>query len=86
MNVKKEKNKSDGAARIYVKVIPRAGRKEVTKISEGEYKVRVSAAPERGRANEAVIELLADYFGVSKSSVAIVGGRSARTKIIDIQI
>ena len=71
--------------RIYVKVTPRAGKNEIVKISEGEYKVKVTAPPEKGKANEAVTELLADYFGVSKSSVNIVGGKSTRMKIIDIQ-
>lgn len=70
--------------RIYVKAIPRAGKNEVIKISDQEYKVRVTAAAEKGKANEQVIELLADYFGVSKSLISIVGGKSTKTKIIDI--
>jgi uncharacterized protein (TIGR00251 family) len=70
--------------RIYVKVIPRAGKKEVVKISEGEYKVKVAAPPEKRKANEAVIEILADYFDVPKSRVSIAGGKTARVKIIDI--
>ena len=70
--------------RIYVKVAPRAGKNEVVKISDAEYKVKVTAVPEKGRANEAVINLLAGYFDVSKSSVNIVGGKSTKTKIIDI--
>ena len=36
---------------------PRAGKNEVLKISEGEYKVKVAAVPEKGRANEAVTKL-----------------------------
>ncbi|MFA6285670.1 MAG: DUF167 domain-containing protein [Parcubacteria group bacterium] len=71
--------------RIYVKVTPRAGKNEVLKISEGEYKVKVTAPPEKGMANEAVIEILADYFDVSKSSVSIIGGKSTKIKIIDIE-
>lgn len=71
--------------RIYVKVTPRAGKNEILKISEGEYKIKVTAPPEKGKANEAVVEILADYFGVPKSSVNIIGGKSARVKIIDIQ-
>ena len=70
--------------RIYAKVTPRAGKNEVAKISEGEYKIKVTAVPEKGKANEAVVELLADYFSVPKSSVNIIGGKSARTKIIDV--
>jgi len=72
--------------RIYVKVTPRAGKNEVVKISEGEYRVKVAAPPEKGKANAAVVEILADYFGVSKSAVNIIGGKTARTKIIDIDI
>ena len=70
--------------RIYVKVKPRAGKNEVQKISDGEYGVKVTAAPEKGKANEAVIELLAKYFRVPKSLISIVGGKSARTKIVDV--
>lgn len=67
-----------------MKVTPRAGKNEVIKISDGEYKVKVTAVPEKGKANEAVIDLLADYFGVAKSCICIVGGKSTRMKIIDI--
>ncbi|OGI27441.1 MAG: hypothetical protein A2359_04885 [Candidatus Moranbacteria bacterium RIFOXYB1_FULL_43_19] len=70
--------------RIYVRVTPRAGKNEVLKISEGEYKVKVTAPPERGRANEKVIELLACHFEVPKSLVKIIAGKTARVKIIDV--
>ena len=59
---------------------------EVIKISEEEYRVRVTAVPEKGRANAAVILLLARYFKVPKSAINIVGGRSTRTKIVDIEL
>jgi uncharacterized protein len=48
--------------------------------------VKVTAVPEKGKANEAVVKLLANYFGVSKSSISIIGGKSTRVKIIDIQV
>lgn len=63
---------------------PRAGKNEVLKISEGEYKVKVTAPPEKGKANEAVVNLLADFLGVPKSSVSIIGGKSTRVKLIEI--
>jgi uncharacterized protein len=72
--------------RIYVKVIPRAGKNEVLKISEGDYKVKVTDPPEKGKANEKVVELLADFFDVPKSSVCIIGGKSTRMKIVDISV
>jgi uncharacterized protein len=71
--------------RIYVKVIPRAGKNEVLKISDGEYKVKVTAPPEKGKANEAVIKILANYFDLPKSSLNIIAGKSARIKIIDVE-
>lgn len=70
--------------RIYAKVIPRAGRNEVEKNSDESYRVRVTAAPERGKANEAVVELLAEYFNVPKSRVNIIAGKTARTKMVEI--
>jgi hypothetical protein len=70
--------------RIYIKVVPKSSRNKIEKIAEGEYKVWVTAPPVDGKANEAIIKLLADYFNASKSEVKIVGGKSAKTKIIDI--
>lgn len=70
--------------RIYVKAVPKSSKNEIIKISEGEYKVKLTAPPADGKANEMLQKLLADYFEVSKSSVRIVAGRSARIKIIDI--
>ena len=70
--------------RIYVRVTPRAGKNEVLKISEGEYKVKVTAVPEKGKANDAMIALLAGFFDVPKSSVSIIGGKSTRVKLVEI--
>lgn len=70
--------------RIYVKAIPRSSRNEVVKISEGEYKVKVTAPPVDGEANNMLIKVLAEYFKVPKSSLEIVGGKSAKKKIVDV--
>ncbi|HNX69622.1 MAG TPA: DUF167 domain-containing protein [Candidatus Omnitrophota bacterium] len=50
----------------------------------GELRVLVKAPPHEGRANEAVIEVLAEHFSVPKSRVAIVGGFKSKTKIVNI--
>ncbi|MDP1884754.1 MAG: DUF167 domain-containing protein [Candidatus Moranbacteria bacterium] len=71
--------------RIYVKVSPRSSKNEVIKTAEGEYKVRLTAPPVDGEANAMLVKILAEHFGVSKSSVAVIGGKSARTKIIEIK-
>jgi uncharacterized protein len=70
--------------RIYVKVSPRSSKNEVIKMSEGEYKVRLTAPPVDGKANDMLVKILAEYFNVAKSYVRIIGGKSAKTKIIDI--
>jgi uncharacterized protein (TIGR00251 family) len=70
--------------RIYIKVVPKSSQSKIEKIAENEYKAWVTVVPEKGKANQAVIKLLAKYFKVSKSQVNIVGGRTARTKIVDI--
>ncbi len=70
--------------RIYVKVIPRASKNEVLKISDGEYKVKVTAPPVGGKANDMLLKILAKHFNVAKSSLQIIGGKSTRKKIIDL--
>ena len=70
--------------RIYVKVSPRSSKNEVTKVSEGEYKVKLTAPPVDNQANSMLIKVLAKYFNMPKSSLKIVGGKTARIKIVDI--
>ena len=70
--------------RIYVRVVPRSSKNEVTKIAEGEYKVRLTAPPVDGEANKMLLEVLAAFFGRPKSSLQIIGGRSAKIKIVEI--
>lgn len=70
--------------RIYVKVIPRSSLNKVEKIGEGDYKVKLTAPPVDGKANDMLVKVLAEYFDVSKSSISIVGGKTTHTKIIDV--
>ena len=48
--------------RIELKVITRAKKEIVEKISENSYKVKVTAPPEKGKANKRVVELLSEYY------------------------
>ena len=70
--------------RIYVKVIPRSSQNKVEKISEGEYKVKLTAPPVDGEANKMLVEILAKHFEVPKSLVLIIGGKSTRKKLVEI--
>lgn len=71
---------------IIVKVKPGSKREGVKEISKNKLEVRVSAPPERGKANERVIELLAKHYGVSKSRVRILKGERAREKVVEISL
>jgi hypothetical protein len=67
-----------------VRVQPRAGRDEVLGWHGGALRVRVTAAPEAGQANRAVIELLAETLGVPRSSVELVRGAVSRDKLFRV--
>jgi uncharacterized protein len=47
--------------------------------------VRVAAPPERGRANEALVGLIASALEVTPGSVRVVGGRRGRAKVVEIE-
>ena len=71
--------------RIKVKVKPGASKNEVKKIDENLYEVRTTTIPEKGKANEKVIELLADFFDVPKSRIKIVKGQTSREKEVEVE-
>jgi uncharacterized protein len=67
-----------------VRVAPRAKRNAVAGMTGDALKVAVQQPPEDGRANEAVIELLADWLNVKRRQVAIVTGATHRNKIVRV--
>ena len=69
---------------ITVQVQPRSSRDEIVGIHEGRLKIRISAPPVDGKANERLTEVIAKALGVSKSSVEIVKGHHSRVKTITI--
>ena len=70
---------------IEVKVIPRSSR-NLVKEENGRYKATLTIAPEKGKANKALIDLLADYFKVKKNRIRIVKGEHSPNKIIEITV
>jgi uncharacterized protein YggU (UPF0235/DUF167 family) len=52
--------------------------------TQGELRVRVSAAPADGAANESLVRLLADQLGVPRTRLRIVRGLAARTKVVAV--
>lgn len=67
---------------LKVKVSPGAKRNQIKGVDAGVLKVAVTAPPEKGKANEAVVELLADYFGRPRREVSILRGHTSRSKTV----
>lgn len=74
---------------IHVRLTPKGGRDGLDGVETGAdgkayLKARVSAVPEDGKANAALVKLLAKQMGVSKSAVCIVSGETSRLKTIEV--
>jgi len=73
-----------GAA-LAVRVTPRASRNEIVKImNDGTVKIRLTTPPVEGRANEALLEFLAEVLDVARSRLEIVAGITGRDKLVSI--
>lgn len=70
--------------RFEVRVQPRASRNEIVGEFNGAVKVRLSAPPVAGVANEALVEFLARALGVARRNVRIVSGTSSRNKTVEV--
>ena len=66
-----------------VRVTPHAKQNKVVE-SDGVLRVYTTIAPENGRANVAVVELLSKYFDVPKSRIKILKGQTSRDKIVAV--
>ena len=69
---------------ISVRIQPRASQNSISRMEDGSFKIRLTAPPVDGAANEALVGHLAKALAVSKSSVEIVSGHTAREKRIRI--
>ncbi len=67
-----------------VKVHPRAHRNAITGTVGDAVKLALTAPPVEGKANQAVIEFLADLFAIPRSSVTIASGETSRNKVVRI--
>ena len=71
--------------RITLRLKPGSKQSKVEKLADGSYQVWVRARPVEGKANAALIELLAEHFSVPKSVIEIVSGHTWRQKIVEIR-
>ncbi|OQB94675.1 MAG: hypothetical protein BWX81_02387 [Spirochaetes bacterium ADurb.Bin110] len=70
---------------LEVYVIPRAPCDSVEELRDGRLFLRVKAVPEKGRANKAVLDLIANYLDTAPSNLRILRGHSSRRKSILLQ-
>ena len=70
--------------RFPIRVVTRAGRRGITMSQDGTLVVRVTEPPHEGRANAAVIELLAKHFALPRRRLRIAQGQTSRQKLIEI--
>ena len=74
----------EGGMTFAVRVVPRASRNEIAGVHGDALKVRLTAPPVEGKANEALIAFLAKRLGVRKSQVEIMAGATSRRKMIRV--
>ena len=65
-----------------IRVTPKAGAERLGPVHDGRLKVAVTVAPDKGKANAAVLKLLAKALEVPKSNLAITAGETDRAKTI----
>jgi uncharacterized protein (TIGR00251 family) len=69
---------------IKIKLLPRSSKNQIIGKEGDTLKVKVTSPPVDGKANEALIELLAKRLGVSKSNIKIISGRRSKLKTVQI--
>ena len=71
--------------KIFVKVKPNSKEESIKKFSDTNFEICVKEPPVKGRANAAIVKVLAKHFGVPPSSVNIIIGHTSRQKIVEIK-
>jgi uncharacterized protein len=67
-----------------LRVVPGVGKPGVVGRYGEAWRLRVSASPERGKANEAALELLARTLGVAATNLRLVAGHASRDKTVEV--
>ena len=75
---------TDGGAVFKVKVVPGSSRTEMCGILDGMIKIKVTSPAEKGKANQALINFLAQLLNIKKNQVSIISGQTSRVKQIRV--
>ncbi len=76
--------KVEGGVVFSVKVVPASSRTAVSGLLDGTVKIKVSAPPQKGKANKCLIDFLAKQLGVKNSAVSIITGQNNPVKKIRV--
>lgn len=72
--------------KLSVHIIPNASSSHVVGKEGNAWKIRISAPPIEGRANEAIIELLSEILDIPKTSISLMRGGSSKIKLLDVPL
>ena len=72
------------AVAFSVRVVPRASRNKIAGIKDGAVRIRLTAPPVEGAANEALIGFLSSVLRVPKQDIELVSGQTARNKVVSV--
>ncbi len=74
----------DGGIVFTVKVVPGSSRTVLCGLLDEMIKVKVSAAPEKGKANQCLLDFLSKQLGVKKNAVSIISGKTSAIKSVQV--
>ena len=75
---------SSGRILVSVKVVPGSRKSEVAGLRDGRLLVRVAAPPEKGKANEELVDCLASTLGLRKAEIELAAGATSRLKTLSL--
>ncbi|OGG41568.1 hypothetical protein A3A21_02210 [Candidatus Jorgensenbacteria bacterium RIFCSPLOWO2_01_FULL_45_25b] len=70
--------------KIYVRAKPKSKKEYVKKLDEIHFEVAVREPPEDGKANQAVIKKLKEYFNLTFADISLVSGNTSKEKVFEI--
>lgn len=76
---------TDGAVVFTARIVPGSSRTSPAGVLDGMVKIKISVPPEKGKANQALIEFLAKKIGVKKKDISIIAGLTSKVKRIKIE-
>ena len=75
---------SPAGSRLSLRVQPRASRDEMVGVAGGAIRVRLTAPPVDGAANDALLRFLAARLGIPRSGLTLVSGQTGRNKVVEV--